>query len=214
MLIIQYSGVYFHPMIAKLPDHESIQIRAAILDAAEQRIRTYGYGKTTMVEIATDVDMSAANLYRYFENKLDIGAALAQRCFGERFALLQAVVNRDDLSPAQKLEAFVIENLRYTHKQFSEVPRVNELVDIIITQRSDLVQTKIDNDQGLVNLILKSGIQSGDFAIDDLATTSQSILHATVKFSVPLFMSMYPLEEFEQHAKDLVALLIRGLSTR
>lgn len=201
-------------MIAKLPDHESSQIRADILDAAEQRIRTYGYGKTTMVEIATDTGMSAANLYRYFENKLDIGAALAQRCFGERFALLQAVVDRQDLNAAQKLEAFVIENLRYTHTQFSEVPRVNELVDIIITQRGDLVQTKIENDRGLVNLILQSGLQSGEFAIDDLETTSRAILHAIVKFSVPLFMPMYPLDEFEQHARDLVKLLVRGLSSR
>lgn len=201
-------------MIAKLPDQESSQIRADILDAAEQRIRTYGYGKTTMVEIATDVGMSAANLYRYFENKLDIGAALAQRCFGERFALLQAVVDRQNLSASQTLEAFVIENLRYTHTQFSKFPKVNELVDIIITQRGDLIQTKIENDRGLIIIILQSGLQSGEFAIDDLDTTSQAVLHAIVRFSVPLFMTMYPLDEFEQHARDLVKLLVRGLSTR
>ena len=72
-------------MMSKTAEQESGQIRTDILDAAEQRLRTYGYGKTTMAEIATDVGMSAANLYRYFENKLDIGAALAQRCFCERF---------------------------------------------------------------------------------------------------------------------------------
>jgi len=29
-----------------------------------------------------------------------------------------------------------------------------------------------------------------------------------------LFMTMYPLAEFEQHAKNLVALLVQGLKTR
>lgn len=201
-------------MIAKTAEQESVQIRTEILDAAEKRLRTYGYGKTTMAEIATDVGMSAANLYRYFENKLDIGAALAQRCFEQRFAVLQAVVDRQELSATQKLETFVIENLRYTHTQFSEAPKVNELVDIIVAERCELIQTKIETELKMINAILESGVQSGEFEIDDMLATTQAVQHATIKFSVPLFMTMYPLDEFEQHAKNLVSLLVRGLSAK
>jgi len=32
-----------------------------------------------MAEVATDCSMSAANLYRYFENKLEIGIAIANQ---------------------------------------------------------------------------------------------------------------------------------------
>lgn len=201
-------------MIAKLPEQESEQIRTLILDAAEQRLRTYGYGKTTMAEIASDAGMSAANLYRYFENKLDIGAALAQRCFSERFSLLQAVVDNKDHSARQKLENFVIATLRYTHAQFSETPKVNELVDIIVAERCDVIQNKIENDLKLICTILQNGAQNGEFAITDLLTSAQAVQHAIVKFSVPLFMTMYPLDEFEQHAKNLVALLVQGLSAK
>jgi len=198
-------------MNTKPAKQESEQIRTEILDAAENRIRTYGYGKTTMAEIATDVSMSAANLYRYFDNKLDIGAALAQRCFEERFAILQAVVDRSDLTAEQKLEAFVIENLRYTHTEFSEAPQVNELVDIIVAERCELIQQKIETEQTMITAILNSGIQSGEFAIDDIQITAEAVQHAIVKFGVPLFMTLFPLEEFEQHAKNLVSLLARGL---
>ena len=201
-------------MIAKIPEQESAQIRSQILDAAEQRLRTYGYGKTTMVEIATDVGMSAANLYRYFENKLDIGAALAQRCFSVRFDVLQEVVEQQDISATAKLEAFVITTLRYTHTQFGEAPKVNELVDIIVAERCEVIQAKIENDLKLINVILESGVQSGEFVIDNIQTTAQAIQHATVKFSVPLFMSMYPLEEFEQDDRNLVKLLVQGLNTK
>jgi len=48
------------------------ETRQLILDAAFERFGHYGYNKTTMVEIAQDVGMSAANLYRYFENKQEI----------------------------------------------------------------------------------------------------------------------------------------------
>jgi AcrR family transcriptional regulator len=201
-------------MIAKTPEQESKLIRTEILDAAEQRLRTYGYGKTTMAEIATDVSMSAANLYRYFDNKLDIGAALAQRCFNERNALLQSVVDRQDLDAGEKLQEFVVSNLRYTHTQFSEAPKVNELVDIIMVERYDIIQTKIENDLKMIHCILQEGIQNREFAIEDIQTTAQAVLHATVKFSVPLFMTMHTLTEFEQHARDLVALLLTGLNNK
>ena len=193
---------------------ETEQVRVDILDAAEQRLRTYGYGKTTMAEIAHDVNMSAANLYRYFDNKLDIGAALAQRCFADRYTILKEVVDQANLSATEKLQAFVLTTLNYTHTQFSEAPKVNELVDIIVTERCDLIQQKIDNDLKLIKQILEYGVQQGDFAIDDMTTTAQAVQHATVKFSVPLFMSMYPLDEFERHARALVDLLIQGLSKK
>ena len=201
-------------MIAKTAEQESEQIRSDILDAAEKRLRTYGYGKTTMAEIATDVGMSAANLYRYFDNKLDIGAALAQRCFSERLAILQEVVERPGLSATRKLEEFVIANLRYTHTQFSEAPKVNELVDIIIAERCEIIQAKIETDLRLIDSILHEGVQNGEFAIDNREAAALAVMHATVKFSVPLFMTMYPLDEFERHARSLVALLLKGLSKR
>ena len=49
-------------------------ISDTILAAAMRRFEQFGYSKTTMAEIAADCDMSAANIYRYFENKLEIGS--------------------------------------------------------------------------------------------------------------------------------------------
>ena len=195
-----------------IPDTE--QVRNEILDAAEQRLRTYGYGKTTMAEIAQDVNMSAANLYRYFDNKLDIGAALAQRCFGTRHAVLQEVINQPGQSAAEKLEAFILAVLRYTHTQFSEAPKIDELVNIILSERRELIDQKLENDFRMIQQILDYGVQAGEFRIDDMRTTTLAVQDAIVKFSVPIFMKMYPLAEFEQHARAVTGLLIRGLSAK
>ncbi|MGO6907884.1 helix-turn-helix domain-containing protein, partial [Rhizobium ruizarguesonis] len=37
-----------------------------ILDAAERLFRHYGYSKTTVADIARDLGMSPANIYRFF----------------------------------------------------------------------------------------------------------------------------------------------------
>jgi AcrR family transcriptional regulator len=197
-------------MEAKTTENQE-ETRARILDAAEARFRTYGYGKTTMAEIATDVGMSAANLYRFFENKLDIGAALAQHCFAEREKAILEVVNAPESSAAEKLQGFVLTILRHTYGQFSAEPKINQLVETIITRRQDLVQKKIERDQELVIEILRQGQASGEFDIDDLVSTAEAVRNATVKFCMPLFMHMYPLEEFERMANEVVQLLLKGL---
>ena len=202
--------LHFLSMEAKTAENQE-EIRARILDAAEARFRTYGYGKTTMAEIATDVDMSAANLYRFFENKLDIGAALAQRCFAEREKAIIDAVNAPGKSAAEKLQGYVLAILRHTYSQFSAEPNINQLVETIITRRQDLVQKKMNRDQELVMEILRQGQAAGEFDFDDLDSTAEAVRNATVKFCMPLFMHMYPLEEFERMAKEVVQLILIGL---
>jgi AcrR family transcriptional regulator len=43
--------------------------KTQILDAAYKRFSHYGYSKTTMKEIASDLSMSKALLYYYFPDK-------------------------------------------------------------------------------------------------------------------------------------------------
>lgn len=59
-------------------------IKTQILDAAMNRFARFGFGKTTMAEIAKECDMSAGNLYRYYENKAEIAAGCAGGACGIR----------------------------------------------------------------------------------------------------------------------------------
>lgn len=189
-------------------------IRAQILDAAEARFRTYGFGKTTMAEIAGDIDMSTANLYRYYENKLAIGSAMAGRCFCEREDFLTEIVNREGLTSSERVEIFVLGMLGFMHMQFSTEPKLAELVDVIVTKRPDMVQQKIESDKHLIAAILQHGNDSGDFDIKDVEEMSGFVLSAIIMFASPFFMSMYPLEELQRLAKGVVELILNGLIKR
>jgi len=182
-----------------------------ILDAAEVRFRTYGFGKTTMAEIAGDLDMSTANLYRYYENKLAIGSAMAGRCFCERQTALNDVVVREGLTSSVRLETFVLEMLALMHGQFNNEPKLAELVGVIIDKRPDLIQEKIESDINFIKQILQQGNDSGEFNVKDVDETAGYVLSATVQFSSPFFMTMFPLDELQRLAKGVVALLLNGL---
>ena len=56
---------------------EKSSVRAEILAVARSHFVRFGYAKTSMQEIADDCHMSVANLYRYFDGKLAIGAAVS-----------------------------------------------------------------------------------------------------------------------------------------
>ena len=187
------------------------EISEKILNAAESRFRTYGYGKTTMAEIAGDIDMSTANLYRYFENKLAIGSAIANMCFCERDTFLSEVVTRHGLTESERLLVFVLEMLHFMHSQFNNEPKVAELVDVIISKRPDMIQEKITNDKKLIAQILQQGNDSGEFDIKDVEEMSGFVLASIAQFVTPFFMTLFPLEELERLAKGVVKLILNGL---
>ena len=188
-------------------------ISDTILAAAMRRFEQFGYSKTTMAEIAADCDMSAANIYRYFENKLEIGARLARRCLAQECAALTAVVN--GATPASsRLEEFFLVSLRFTYQRWAEQPRITELVEAIARERTDVVQDHLRARKELVTKLVQDGNSNGEFSVDDPQRCAEAILVAGTLFDVPLFMHLHTREKFESMAKNVADLILRGLISR
>jgi len=187
------------------------EIKSLILDKAVDRFIRYGFGKTTMVEIAKDCGMSAGNLYRYFESKFDIGVGVAQLYICKAEQILRDVLKRPGLRPSQRLEAFVLEKLRFMHSQIIEQPNVQDLVDFILDDRWDLVERHRDVQNSLMSEILSEGNRTGEFKVSDVVHTANAIYALTTKFRLPHFIKNVTLEGLEQEAKAGVDLMIKGL---
>jgi len=163
------------------------------------------------VEIAKDCGMSAGNLYRYFESKFDIGVGVAQLYITRAEEILREVMQRTDLNPTQRLQAFVMEKLRFMHTHIIEQPNVQDLVDYILEERWDLVLAHRDVQNSLMSEILSEGNRTGDFKVADVVQTANAIYSMTTKFRMPHFIKNVTLEELEQEAIAVVALMIKGL---
>lgn len=192
-------------------DPTAEEIKELILEKAIDRFVQYGFGKTTMVEIAKDCGMSAGNLYRYFESKFDIGVGVAQGYISEAEQILSDVLKRPSLKPAQRLEAFVLEKLKFMHSHIVEQPNVQDLVNYILDERWDLVERHRDVQNTFMSEILSEGNRTGEFKVGDVAQTANAIYAMTTKFRLPHFVKNVTLEELEQEAKAAVSLMIQGL---
>ncbi|MCV6638853.1 TetR/AcrR family transcriptional regulator [Candidatus Albibeggiatoa sp. nov. NOAA] len=190
------------------------EIRLNILNCAEERFRHYGYRKTAMSEIAQDMNMSTANLYRYFDNKEDIAAACTERCMDKNLQCLRDVLKMPNITASERLEHFFIEQLRQLHDETHNHTKITEIVEFIATQRQELIFQKIKIIQSLIAEILSEGNRTGEFEVDDVLTTSEAVYACMTVFNVPLFMTVYPLETLEHMARNVVKLLLTGLHKR
>ena len=198
----------------KTVDDTAEATRGAILEAANRRFSQFGYNKTTMAEIADDCDMSAANLYRFFRNKLDIGARLACGCLETQLAGTRAIIAQSERPAAERLRDVFLHVLDYTHDQWANDPRMNELVTAICEARMDIVDAyKQDQHAQLVEL-LDDGVRRGEFSVSDAERTAEAIITTMTAFSMPLLMPLYSLETFQRRAEGVVDLLLDGLRAR
>ena len=192
--------------------HERItETRDEILDVALKHFQHFGVGKTAMADIASDVNMSTANLYRYFKNKEEIVVACSQRCLTDRHNQLLSIVNHQNNSATQKLKEFFRESLRYTYNQAANNPNITELVKVITSKHHHIVHEKNQAEKTMIEQILKQGQTQQVFNINDIEQTTLGIHSALHLFQFPVAMDVYPLPDLEKKADAVTALIIKAL---
>ena len=101
--------------------------RARIMETAEILFRRLGYAKTAVADIAAELRMSPANIYRFFPSKAAIVQAMCQRCLSELEEKVWAVARSK--SPASaRLERLQLEILAYHKENLLEEQRVSDIV--------------------------------------------------------------------------------------
>ena len=187
-------------------------IRTKIIGAAYNLIARYGYGKTTMADLAQACGMSPGNLYRYFPGKLDIAEQLAQQAFDEELMALREVVRKPALSAAERLKVFFCTQLHVTHAKLNENSKIYEIAEIIKRERPDLSNQNLARIRGLLAEILSAGNASGEFDIPDVLSAAEMIQCATMKYHYPQLFSKLPLKELERELRGVIGLILQGIS--
>src|SRR6266581_5543421 len=101
--------------------------RARIMATAEALFRRLGFAKTAVADIASELGMSPANVYRFFPSKNAIVEAICQHCLGEVEEKAWAVA-RSKAPAAERLERLTLEILAYHKENLTGDQNVNEMV--------------------------------------------------------------------------------------
>ncbi|RJF89437.1 TetR/AcrR family transcriptional regulator [Oleomonas cavernae] len=190
------------------------EIKQSIIAAAMDRLQRYGYGKTTMAELAADCKMSAGNLYRYFMSKLDIAEEIARQSFIRTAEQLREVVRRPNVTAIERLRFFLMEQMAITFHELEKEPHWIEMAEIVARERPHVSNEGLARVRSLIAEILAMGNATGEFDIDDVNFTAEMIQSATIKFRYPQLFSSLDLDKLEREAAGVIDLLINGLRAR
>jgi AcrR family transcriptional regulator len=146
------------PQVRTKPD----DTRARIVETAEALFRRLGFAKTTVADIAAELQMSPANVYRFFPSKIAIVQAICQRCLSEVEEAAWAIA-RSKAPASQRLERLVLEILAYHKENLLTEQRVNDIVLIALEQNWHEILAHKETLRTAVELILRDGIEAGEF---------------------------------------------------
>ena len=190
------------------------QLKEKIIDAADKRFKLVGFKKTAMQEIAEDLGMSTANLYRYFPSKADIAEAFALRCFNEKEDRLKKVIKDKRLSSVKRLKSFALALLHFNYKQLQECPAINDIIVALCAEKPSLVERKKTGELELLVKILETGQKDDGWVFDDINQSGRAILTSWVMFTTPTFMKLQTLEELEKLLDSVINITINGVNPR
>jgi AcrR family transcriptional regulator len=194
---------------------KSDDTRERIMEAAEALFRRLGFAKTAVADIAAQLHMSPANVYRFFDSKNAIVEAICRRCLSE-VEEKAWVVARQKVPAAQRMERLILEILAYHKENLVTEHRVNELVVAAIEHSWDTVRQHKDVMRNVTEVILRDGIAAGEFEAVDARETAELIMRSVIAFTHPLVVGQC-LEEgqdLETEARATIQFLLRAITPR
>jgi AcrR family transcriptional regulator len=189
--------------------------RARIIETAEVLFRRLGFAKTAVADIAGELGMSPANVYRFFPSKNAIVEAICQRCLSELDEKAWAVA-RSRGSASTRLERLYLEVMNYHRDNLITEKRVHDIVLVAMENNWEAVQAHIEAIRTVTELILRDGIESGEFERVDPRETSLLIKKSMVAFCHPLMVAecLQEGEDLDKEARATIRFLVRAITPR
>jgi AcrR family transcriptional regulator len=185
-------------------------MKEEILRAAAERFARYGFQKTTLEEIASDLNKVKSSVYYYFDNKEDIFKAVIEQELDKFALMLRENVNKAE-SAKEKLYAFINSHLLL----FEKLTRGYSTIKDMYFSKHDIIQAtrkKYDeNEITLIETILKDGAASKDFSVENIKNTALFILTA-IKGAEQEYLSQKTFKNMKTVSEIMASVIVNGIS--
>ncbi|HEY8162715.1 MAG: TetR/AcrR family transcriptional regulator [Methylocystis sp.] len=173
--------------LADAPKARDSDQRARIVATAERLFREIGFQKTTVADIARELRMSPANVYRFFGSKAEIHGAVAHQLMGEVETAARQIACGPG-SAAERLTAMILSNEAMNAERYLADRKLHEMVEAALAEHWPLIDEHIDRLDALIETIIASGMESGEFAGGNARLAAKLVRTACVRFCHPRLM--------------------------
>jgi AcrR family transcriptional regulator len=186
-------------------------VRDQIVKAARECFAHYGYGKTTVSDLAREIGFSKAYIYRFFESKQAIGEAICGECVDGLYDQVREAVDQGE-DATDKLRRFARTVTTATVELLFTDRKLYEIAVHASSEKWLTTQIYTERLQGLLEQILKEGRESGEFERKTpLDETRRSIFYAFLPFIDPVFLER-SLDLLPDAQTEVTGLVLRSLA--
>jgi AcrR family transcriptional regulator len=188
-----------------------------IIEASQKRFGIFGLEKTSMQEIADDLNLSKASLYYYFPDKESLYKAVVEKEQGEFLSNISKRISSFN-EPEQLLLEYANARLIYFRTLLNLSRLRLEAFSYLKPAFRETIQRFKEKEKEIIKRIIENGVHNGIFYIDDTDKTADLFLDLLKGLRVTLVNEKKTLiieeEEFVQlHEKtiSLASIFIKGL---
>ena len=186
--------------------------RERILVVAERLFRQIGYQKTTVADIAKELRMSPANVYRFFDSKKAIHEGVARTLMGE----VEVEARRIALAPGPasvRLRDMIKTIHRMNTERYVGDSKLHEMVEIAMQEDWDVCVVHMECIAATLGQVIAQGAASGEFEAPDLQLASLCACTAMMRFFHPQMIAQCATKPGPT-IDQMIDFVIAGLSPR
>ena len=165
-------------------EHIEPDTRERILVVAERLFRQIGYQKTTVADIAKEMRMSPANVYRFFDSKKSIHEGVARTLMGEVETEARRIVAQPGPAKPRLRELLKTIN-RMNSERYVGDSKMHEMVAIAMEEDWDVCVVHLECITGMLGEVIAQGVVSGEFEAPDLPLAALCTCTGMIRFFHP-----------------------------
>src|SRR6201997_5278981 len=195
-----------------ISEHVEPDTRERILVVAERLFRQIGYQKTTVADIAKELRMSPANVYRFFDSKKAIHEGVARGLMSEVEQAAQAILNRPGPVAPRLRELLTTVNRMNTERYVGD-SKLHEMVEIAMQEDWEVCTAHMELIAMTIGQVIAQGAASGEFEVKDLQVAALCACTAMMRFFHPQMIAQCATKPGPT-IDQMIDFVIAGLSPR
>lgn len=173
--------------------------RARILEVAEDHFRRIGHQKTSVADIASELGMSPANVYRFFPSRDAIKESVCGRLVNEVADIAFAIATTN--APAiAKLDRLLTAVHDHNKTMLIRDKHMHDLIVAAMQENWATIKAHVERMVAILEAIIREGIEAGEFRVEDAAKAARAVRTAFTPFFHPALI-----EHCVQHGEDTEA---------
>ena len=189
-------------------DHD---IRDQIVAAANEHFSQYGYGKTTVSDLARAIGFSKAYIYKFFDSKQAIGEAICANCLAEIVAAVEQAINVEDLSPTERFRRLVKTVIATGVNLFFNDRKLYDIAAFAASESWPSTQAYDAQIKRFVLQIVREGREIGEFERKTPLDETVEAIHLALRPFVNPLLLQYNLDYVEEAPTLTSNLILRSL---